>query len=431
MKTTLLMVFLLAITSTTNAETGLEAAGDILQIALPVAALGLSYGWTDDDKKKSFKNVIPFVKSYGYGLLVVYAGKAAAAKRRPDGGDAKSFPSGHTYSAFSGAAQINKLLGPNYGIPAYTLASLVGYSRIKSQRHFLGDVLGGASIALLSHWYFSNNLTPESPQLNLEANSEPVAISIKAPITVAKKNKNKKVLQFSFFLGSSFARNTDFLDGSSNLFNLADFGSEQEQTLSSRFGINYAVSSHSDIELSIHPFERRNDHELTTPLAFNNTTFSSGEKIKSDWRQYDFDLSYLHSIYTKAPIEFRLGTSLYLYHSSLKISSVDGTKVVDNDFFGLLPLVKLELLFTGSSQTLKDWVHGVTIAGMSLAEQNLLQLEVFSNYRLNNNWKVGIHFGQYSRKIRLQSKGSFIVAGNLFESSRHTLIDLKLSYNFF
>lgn len=72
---------------------------------------------------------------------------------RPDHSATNSFPSGHTGLAFSGA----ELLRLEYGntspwIPAagYTVALATGALRIYNDRHWMGDVLAGVAIGVVS-----------------------------------------------------------------------------------------------------------------------------------------------------------------------------------------------------------------------------------------------------------------------------------------
>ena len=57
-----------------------------------------------------------------------------------------SFPSGHTASSFAAAYIINKNYGKKYGIPAYTLATAIGLSRVSVGVHFPSDVIAGAAV---------------------------------------------------------------------------------------------------------------------------------------------------------------------------------------------------------------------------------------------------------------------------------------------
>src|SRR5262249_34019131 len=72
-------------------------------------------------------------------------GKHAVGRTRPDGSNNMSFPSGHTSNAFAMATVAEYHFGPKVGIPAYLAASLIGASRIQSNKHYLSDVVAGAA----------------------------------------------------------------------------------------------------------------------------------------------------------------------------------------------------------------------------------------------------------------------------------------------
>lgn len=74
-----------------------------------------------------------------------------------------SFPSGHSTSIFALATLLAIFDSNKKGNVAYLLVALaVGYSRIYLGQHFLGDVLTGSCIgvltAVLVHWLFSTRL---------------------------------------------------------------------------------------------------------------------------------------------------------------------------------------------------------------------------------------------------------------------------------
>lgn len=72
---------------------------------------------------------------------------------RPDGSDNRSFPSGHTATAFMTATMLAKEYGhrsPWISIGAYTAASATGLMRMANNKHWLSDVLTGAGIGILS-----------------------------------------------------------------------------------------------------------------------------------------------------------------------------------------------------------------------------------------------------------------------------------------
>lgn len=73
--------------------------------------------------------------------------------KRPDISGNNSFPSGHTSFAFMNAHIFVKEYATNnylYSTLAYTLASFTGAMRVMNNRHWVADVLAGASIGMFS-----------------------------------------------------------------------------------------------------------------------------------------------------------------------------------------------------------------------------------------------------------------------------------------
>jgi membrane-associated phospholipid phosphatase len=75
--------------------------------------------------------------------------KYTVQRPRPDGSDNLSFPSGHTSAAFSLATVAEHHYGWKIGVPAYLLASGIGLSRVESNKHYLSDVLAGATLGII------------------------------------------------------------------------------------------------------------------------------------------------------------------------------------------------------------------------------------------------------------------------------------------
>ena len=91
--------------------------------------------------------------SFLLGALVLNAAKYGFAVQRPDLTKYNSFPSGHTFTAFTGAEVLRREYGEEYpwlAVAGYTVATLVGAMRIYNNRHWLGDVLAGAGLGILS-----------------------------------------------------------------------------------------------------------------------------------------------------------------------------------------------------------------------------------------------------------------------------------------
>jgi membrane-associated phospholipid phosphatase len=107
--------------------------------------------------------------------LVTYSGKALLGRRRPlasehdpydfalfrglQGGDFRSFPSGHTTAAFAVVSVLSTELGERHPGSArwvtpvlYTTAVLAGASRMYHDEHWSSDVAGGALVGTVAGW---------------------------------------------------------------------------------------------------------------------------------------------------------------------------------------------------------------------------------------------------------------------------------------
>ena len=99
----------------------------------------------------------PKVASIGASLLraqivsqaTTQAIKVAVRRTRPDG-TTLSLPSGHTAAAFATASVLQSELGWKVGAAAYGAAAWVAASRVQAKRHYLSDVIAGATIGVMA-----------------------------------------------------------------------------------------------------------------------------------------------------------------------------------------------------------------------------------------------------------------------------------------
>ena len=145
---------------------------------------------------------------------VTYAGKALIGRARPrldtgdpfdfgflrgwGNGDYRSFPSGHTTSAFAAAAALTTELSIHEpGVKAwaavvlYGMASLVGVSRLYHNEHWASDVMAGAAVGSFGGWkivrWMHNHPGNELDRLLLpeahgRARSQPVLLMWSVPV---------------------------------------------------------------------------------------------------------------------------------------------------------------------------------------------------------------------------------------------------------
>lgn len=123
-----------------------ELAGDMIPNVLYVLGM-LGYGIAKRDKKAKDRASVMWTSSF-YSVVMCNALKLIFLEPRPDGSDHFSFPSGHSASAFSFASAIGVNHHWAFALPAYGYAALVAYSRMNDNRHYLHDVIAGATLGL-------------------------------------------------------------------------------------------------------------------------------------------------------------------------------------------------------------------------------------------------------------------------------------------
>tara|TARA_R110002073_G_scaffold128999_1_gene275006 strand:- start:59268 stop:59804 length:537 start_codon:yes stop_codon:yes gene_type:complete len=143
------ILLLISLNSFSQSRNDIRKSGDILQIILPASAALSTFIWNDDSKP-----TWQFVKAFSVSFATTQAFKRIINKSRPDGG-VHAFPSGHTSASFTGAAFLERRFGWKIGIPAYILASYVGWSRIYSKKHDGWDVFAGAIVGIGSSYLFA------------------------------------------------------------------------------------------------------------------------------------------------------------------------------------------------------------------------------------------------------------------------------------
>ena len=85
--------------------------------------------------------------------VIVQPIKRIIGRERPNKSDFRSFPSGHTSTAFVAAEFLHQEFGhysPWISVAGYATATATGYLRLYNNQHWLGDVIAGAAIGMAS-----------------------------------------------------------------------------------------------------------------------------------------------------------------------------------------------------------------------------------------------------------------------------------------
>jgi len=125
--------------------------GDFGRYFLPISSLVYTAHHHDAEGLKQFG------LTFGSSLALTSILKSTIKESRPDHSSYNAFPSGHTVWAFSSATYLHRRYGWQVGIPAYAIATAVGYSRVASKRHHLHDVIIGAGIGITASFLFTKS----------------------------------------------------------------------------------------------------------------------------------------------------------------------------------------------------------------------------------------------------------------------------------
>lgn len=131
-----------------------------MQYAPAIAVYGLNLSGVKG--KHNFRDrTIIYATSQLISAAMVLPTKQLVGEERPDGSSKTSFPSGHTATAFSSAHfMFREYNETNFwlGISGYPTAAMTGIYRIFNDKHWVGDVMTGAGIGILStevaYWLF-------------------------------------------------------------------------------------------------------------------------------------------------------------------------------------------------------------------------------------------------------------------------------------
>jgi len=144
------------------------------------AVTGLWYGLSAEDRDLiNRERAWTMMTALSVNGLMTVGLKGIVNNDTPNG-KSWAWPSGHTSSSFTVASVLDEFYGPQVGIPAYALASLVGYRMMDEGDHWGSDVVFGAAMG----WVVGHTIAGRHKNLELGGFTVlPYATSIEGPAT--------------------------------------------------------------------------------------------------------------------------------------------------------------------------------------------------------------------------------------------------------
>ncbi len=412
-----------------------EDIGDILQIALPLSALGSTYFRHDREGRKQF------ARSWGYSSAMVLLVKEAVEKTRPNAQGVNSFPSGHTASAFSGASFIHWRYGPRWGVPAFVLAGYTGASRVLAEKHFLDDVISGMSLSVLLNRYFTKPLDPRTRLVPLVA-EDAVGITGRwsprrdeATDELIPKWKDENApetnFRYEWEAGSASVERNDVVapvSGGEPVSFL--FDEANNPTVTARIALTREIRKRHEVVLQVAPFEVRDFGRFAVDTNFAGEIIPALEELRTQYLLYDYRVRYRYRVAgrkdperlhtEKKGFHLHVGGGLSFQDIVTTLSWSEGRREADLEEGNWVPFVHLE---AGVELSSRLGLHVATDAGAS-GDDRLFDGAATLRYHLdpkNRRWDLGLGLRRIERRI---------LTDQIFIDHERDQVVVSISYRF-
>lgn len=369
-----------------SVQSSIVDAGDMVQLMVP--ATGFFAAWLNDD----FEGAKQLAYSAFSTQLIVHGGKTVIARKRPNETNWKSFPSGHTAIAFSGASFLQTRYGAKWGVPAYLAAAFVGVSRVHGNRHYVGDVVAGAGTAFMINQLIVSPYKTEGVYLSAQPMKNGFALGIsvtdKALTASSKPKLSNKKYNHQLELGVGF----NFTDSSSQVVSskyiTKDTSIDKYQPFS-YINYQYQLGAGDSYEVEFFPSETRRQARVNQDFIFDKVQFNQDEHLLLAFRHWILGNSLYKGMQLAEAIKLDLGLGLYLHMLEVDIDSLSvKDKSRSQTYWKLLPSVTSKFLY----RPVKDISIISNIEYQAWGKEKYYSAEAGINYHFNEMWKVGLKY---------------------------------------
>lgn len=155
--------------------------------------LGLLHVGVKKNQTREYKAGVALLEALAVTGVATHALKLGVRRERPDQSDQKSFPSGHTSTAFALAAVVDEFYDWRWSAPLWGLASITAISRVADNRHWLSDTIAGATLGAMVGHAFSRAHKPELDGAYVERRRKPTW-----HVWLEPRDGDGRVLEFLF-----------------------------------------------------------------------------------------------------------------------------------------------------------------------------------------------------------------------------------------
>ena len=295
--------------------------GDVLRIALPAAAYGLTLGYWDG------QGALQYTKTLAYTGAATGFFKVVGEKHRPNASTSQqSFVSGHVSAAMSGAAFIYTRYGKGWGIPAYLLAGVTAYSRGCAQAHFDDDILGGTMVALMSNWYATS---PHPGQMRIYPSFTSNELTLSWSALFGGNRQPREPANFTpryrfLFEFGPLKQEKNIIQSPTGVGTTIDFAQlEKKSAATARVLFEYYPKGKPKQDWSVYysPLGITDFEDPTQPFDFAGVTFdpADGGPFNSNYRWFDFRARWRTALVKNDKWTVRLGAGLQYTYTKVDI----------------------------------------------------------------------------------------------------------------
>jgi len=413
----LLCSLFVAVPAQAVSEEDLENFGDVAQFALPAIGLGATWIYDDWDGTKQWA----WSGLTAVGTTTVL--KGVYQKVRPNAStSATSFPSGHTTAAVWGAAFLDQRYGRWWGIPAYAAAGVTAYSRVLSDNHHVDDTVMGASIALMSSWYW---VSPHDSAISLIPYQQNDAVGVLLNFNgdvkggAVSRFRDDDRWRYSIVFGPAWQQKNEVTapTDSGTTFDLNNFKETNDPTTTANAIIEWYAGRHRTL-FSFEPFEARDFGEFSEASTFSGQVYPADTEIRSAYRLIDVRLQYGYDLMVGGPWTVEVGAGIAFQRTIVELATTDDTQSSEATSRVWLPLVNALVAYDFTPR----WSAAAELSGLSLGDDEQLDANISVGYRFDRYWDAGIGYGIYQREAEVEE---------LYNKAEYELLMTYVGYSFY